>query len=197
MTQVNFRLILRLDERSEESTLAVDAACTEANEKLDFDFRRAADEQTGPGVTTQVWKDANVGQVSLVEDKIIPAVYASPFLSVSYGYNTIYQALRRRLPTIPVTELRECAERGVPSRRTALSRLGLGETEDYDYITHRVLCEGLESSDIEERRSAALAIFLLRWREFGPYLDAAIASERDNDLSEQLTVARQYLNSGS
>ena len=193
MTLGNFRLVLRLERLTEGATGGVDAACKDVNERLEFSFRRAPDEHPGPGVTTQVWRDESVGQVSLVEDSNISTVYASPSLRVGYGHQTICDALKRRLVTVPVEELRSAAAAGEPTPAAALVRLGLGDRDDYDARTARILRNGLENPDLEIRRAAALAIFLLKWSAFRPALDEAIATEANDDLRASLTVARDCL----
>ena len=193
MSQVSFNLVLRTDRRTEEAVRRVDAACDHINGSIDLGFRRGPLETHRPGVTAQLWVDPSAGHLALVEDTLISTVYASPFLRIGYGHQTICDALRRNLETVPIDELRDCAERGEPSRAAALARLGLGENESHNTRTLRALEAGLASEAVEERRAATLAMFLLKWLTFGPPLDRALALEPDADLRAQMIAARQAL----
>jgi hypothetical protein len=195
MSQVRFNLVLSSDARLDEVTPKVESAVLAINEKLDLSFRREPDEDTGPGVMTRKWTDRDAGSISLVDDTNVPALYLAPFLRISYGHQTLFNTFESWVPVVPVGVLRDQAERGEPSFATALARLGLGETEEFEERTLRILALALGNQDVEVRRTAALAIFLLRWSGFRAPLEEAIAGERDADLREQLTVARRHLQS--
>jgi hypothetical protein len=195
MTQVRFDLVLAPGTRSKEVIPNVEAACRTISATLQVSFTYVGQEHPGEGVTAEVWEDRHAGKIKLVDDTKMPAVYVAPFVRPSYGPDFIYFTLADNLPHVEPSELRDMAERGEPNRVTALQRLGLGETEDYDARTARILIDGVRSRDVDERRAATLAIFLLKWGAFGPALDTAIVAETDENLKAQQTVTRRYLQS--
>jgi hypothetical protein len=187
----NNSLVLRREVDVREAMDAVRAAVTELNRELRAEWYYTESSDLD-GVQIYTWDEPvhRYGTIRLNDDPFVPALYVS-FEVQSSVRSTVGATLRKHVHAVPEQELQDDAEHGVPTRQTALMRLGIGEERLFDERTLRIVTAALESPDVEERRAATMAMFLLKWSAFAPAIERALAKEPDESLREQLAYTSE------
>lgn len=173
---------------------AVNDVCLQLNwiEGTTFGYAGSEDDD---GVQYDYWLQASgaIGRIRLVNDQEMPAQYVEVAVQTEHLHEQIYMLLGRSLTVANDSGLKDAARQAANADPGALMRLGVGHRGGFDPEIHALIKAGLNSQDVAVRRAAAMAVLLLKWPQFAPALNTAIALETDETLRAQLEFVAGFI----
>lgn len=149
-------------------------------------------------VTYFFWPEflRNKGWICLVDDESIPAKYIDVTLPSEDLVKELVGILSETLPTVATGALKEIARNQETRDAGSIARLGLLSPCPFDREIEDLLKMALDAEDVDIRRAATLAAFLLKWKELVPTLESTLSTESDANLRKQLQLALEACKSG-
>lgn len=132
-------------------------------------------------------------EIRLTDDIEFPAQYLSITMPTGVMLDAICKVIFEAFDVLDCETLKLEAERDIDKNSGALARLGLGCTNDHDERIPHIISDGFRSKDVEKRRDALAAAYLLNRREFLPVLREAFVSETDDEIRRGLEFAIEIL----
>ena len=131
--------------------------------------------------------------IRMVEDLCIPTRYIEVYVEDPAVFTEletlVCQNFSIKSNETLIQELKENIDSYEHELVIALSNVGIGYSEGYEEDVFTFISTAINAPSIDVRRSAVLAIFLLKWREFSNVLENAIAVEDNEDLSTRMSYA--------
>jgi len=183
-------LLLDLQGPQESLVESVERALDAIRERTGLLFVLTDTQTAGPDIDVYIWGERldQESSIVLTDDAAVPAVYLMLETANEQAFETMLDALREKLPVIPLATLKQRAgEPGAPP--PALVRMALATGDEPDEEVVQVITDGLGSQDPQRLDAAVMAAALTRWEEFVPALERVRVGTTDEGIERMAAQA--------
>jgi hypothetical protein len=180
-------IVLDIDQDRTQVLIGIDNALSDVNHSSSVAFASAGVKKTENAQYT-MWADYSGTKdtwLRLADDAKVPALYVDISVADAAVRDKIIAALSKHVRVLTCGQLKAMAVATPVFRPGLVAWLGLACRGPHDSEIAASIKKGFASRDPLVRSNAQLATLLLKWRQLLPVIEAAAASEKDEDLKER------------